>query len=630
MPELAGLIKQLEDGQSPSKRSKAARILQRRADPPSIHALVAAIGHDGIAECIATNSLTHMGYQIVPELVNNLQESSTWVSSKEILRHFGNKSVTALIGALGDSRFQDKAKGILVFDFGATAIPQLVGALPQASLQKHVSLALFELHFLGEPLVVQQLIRSITGQEESKNSLQLFDTIFEYEQSKTVSKTLLLVLSEKTVGDIVGRFLAGLGKKYINNFIWVLSASSNKVICRNALSALEMIGEPAILPLINSLELNQMYPYAIEIFSHIGEIAVVYLLDTLVGDLNATYADSTSVWISHGRRKSGTQARFSEVVRVRTASLLRHYSRPVVVEALIHTMQVDTNTDVKLAALHSLGALNDARAFPPLLSMIEDDNESVKSNAIKLVTTNRTMKNCFNSYNGRNKSAKICYRCLARFKDKRITYADIEPRVFDYPACRICGSIKHLLENVDRVVANLDHSIDHVGFQDAPQGKGFWLYQFGEISNLVEMYMVFKSIPESFYQYHVHGANNEFAEWVEEIYSEKVLADNLRQCRDIIQAAEVMERHVKIIKYEPDQRTLDVNWFWKRQPFDFDQIWITHADDFDVEHFVVQIRNDPDERRQKIYRSIPVFVNPENHISQSKLNLLQDTFGDVS
>jgi len=171
------------------------------------------------------------------------------------------------------------------------------------------------------------------------------------------------VLSEKTVGDIVGRFLAGLGKKYINNFIWVLSASSNKVICRNALSALEMIGEPAILPLINSLELNQMYPYAIEIFSHIGEIAVVYLLDTLVGDLNATYADSTSVWISHGRRKSGTQARFSEVVRVRTASLLRHYSRPVVVEALIHTMQVDTNTDVKLAALHSLGALNDARHF---------------------------------------------------------------------------------------------------------------------------------------------------------------------------------------------------------------------------------------------------------------------------
>jgi len=53
---------------------------------------------------------------------------------------------------------------------------------------------------------------------------------------------------------------------------------------------------------------------------------------------------------------------------------------------------VDTNTDVKLAALHSLGALNDARAFPPLLSMVEDDNESVKSNAIKLVTTNRTMK----------------------------------------------------------------------------------------------------------------------------------------------------------------------------------------------------------------------------------------------
>jgi len=71
------------------------------------------------------------------------------------------------------------------------------------------------------------------------------------------------------------------------------------------------------------------------------------------------------------------------------------------------------------------------------------------------------------------------------------------------------------------------------------------LYQFGEISNLVENVHGFKSIPESFYQYHVHGANNEFAEWVEEIYSEKVLADNLRQCRDIIQAAEVMEKACK-------------------------------------------------------------------------------------
>ena len=64
MPELAGLIKQLEDGQSPSKRSQAAKILQRHADPPSLHALVAAIGHDGIAERIATTSLTHMGYPI--------------------------------------------------------------------------------------------------------------------------------------------------------------------------------------------------------------------------------------------------------------------------------------------------------------------------------------------------------------------------------------------------------------------------------------------------------------------------------------------------------------------------------------------------------------------------------------
>jgi hypothetical protein len=124
-------------------------------------------------------------------------------------------------------------------------------------------------------------------------------------------------------------------------------------------------------------------------------------------------------------------------------------------------------------------------------------------------------------------------------------------------------------------------------------------------------------------------SRNEFAEWVEVVFSEISLADNLRRCHDRLQAADVMEKHLKAIKFEPEQSTLTVNWFWVNRTFDFDEVRIIDTDDFNLETFVVQVRNDNDKRRLARYGDIPVIISVKNPIMQSKINLLRDTFGNV-
>ncbi len=59
--------------------------------------------------------------------------------------------------------------------------------------------------------------------------------------------------------------------------------------------------------------------------------------------------------------------------------------------------------------------------------------------------------------------------------------------------------------------------------------------------------------------------------------------------------------------YTYNGTTLFVNWFKHKEPFDFDEIHIKDADDFDVEEMVIKLRNDTDADRRRRYRSMPVY-----------------------
>jgi hypothetical protein len=63
---------------------------------------------------------------------------------------------------------------------------------------------------------------------------------------------------------------------------------------------------------------------------------------------------------------------------------------------------------------------------------------------------------------------------------------------------------------------------------DAPEGKRFYT-DFGEIKNLNELKSAIKERGSSFYFSYVNNNTNHFANWIEEIFEDRVLANELRK-----------------------------------------------------------------------------------------------------
>ncbi len=108
-----------------------------------------------------------------------------------------------------------------------------------------------------------------------------------------------------------------------------------------------------------------------------------------------------------------------------------------------------------------------------------------------------------------------------------------------------------------------------------------------------------------------------------------------RKCHSNVHLIENAEKVVAFLDrafekpYTYNGTTLFVNWFQHKEPFDFDEIHIKDADDFDVEEMVVKLRNDTDADRRKRYRSMPVYIASNLKLSKAKRNMLKDTFGKI-
>jgi HEAT repeat protein len=69
-----------------------------------------------------------------------------------------------------------------------------------------------------------------------------------------------------------------------------------------------------------------------------------------------------------------------------------------------------------------------------------------------------------------------------------------------------------------------------------------------------------------------------------------------------------------------------VNWFKSEELFDYTEIRIIDADDYEVEKLVMTLMNDMDDQRRKRLPKIPVYLSHQLKISQAKMNLLKDNF----
>ncbi len=69
-----------------------------------------------------------------------------------------------------------------------------------------------------------------------------------------------------------------------------------------------------------------------------------------------------------------------------------------------------------------------------------------------------------------------------------------------------------------------------------------------------------------------------------------------------------------------------INGIKRTELFDFDEIWIKNAGDYEVEKLVMKLRNDKDDYRRERMPEIPVYIDPGVNVSPGKMNLLKDYF----
>ncbi len=74
--------------------------------------------------------------------------------------------------------------------------------------------------------------------------------------------------------------------------------------------------------------------------------------------------------------------------------------------------------------------------------------------------------------------------------------------------------------------------------------------------------------------------------------------------------------------------TLRVNWLLARRLIDCDQIEIIEASDEEVERFVVQLGNNTDPLRERLFKMVPVILSASCHLSANTHQMLERVFVD--
>jgi HEAT repeat protein len=81
--------------------------------------------------------------------------------------------------------------------------------------------------------------------------------------------------------------------------------------------------------------------------------------------------------------------------------------------------------------------------------------------------------------------------------------------------------------------------------------------------------------------------------------------------------------------YKFENGILNINWFLVKRPIDMNEILIFNCSNEDIEELVMKLKNDDDNDRKKKLKLIPVSIVKNLEISQAKINLLRNTFGNV-
>lgn len=253
------------------------------------------------------------------------------------------------------------------------------------------------------------------------------------------------------------------------------------------------------------------------------------------------------------------------------AYILGEIGNPAEIEVLIKALQ-DENPLVSLQAAESLGKIGDSRALRPLLSVLSTGRTGMSEKVIEAFANSPSLKQALADFN-RKASTFFCGQCLSRFNKQKVTSVSRHNLVFF--SCPKCNGVSHIMEDIEKVIIVLDNKwvngvFDYRELPQEPEKQGFRI-----------------ATPSN----------------------KEVLLDNMRCVSG--------------------NQTLYANWLEYRELFDFDEVWVKKVDGFDIDEFVMKVRNNTDTNRAKKLHLVPVYVFPNAGLSQAKVNLLRGTFARV-
>ena len=87
-------------------------------------------------------------------------------------------------------------------------------------------------------------------------------------------------------------------------------------------------------------------------------------------------------------------------------------------------------------------------------------------------------------------------------------------------------------------------SVEITIFRKVPKNKEFFLADGRRIKSLKELAFAFRDMGDDVFWHHVNDARNDFVSWIEEVFEEKELAEELKEIRDKLNSEVAVLRHI--------------------------------------------------------------------------------------
>jgi HEAT repeat protein len=470
------------------------------------------------------------------------------------------------------------------------------------------------------------ILRSLGYTPDDRVNIHLINALFLGEEESRIAaaaalekkggieivSALIAALEDPSVRvrDSVQQALANIGSSSVKPLIKALK-SGNPVVRRIAIEILGDIKDNrAIKPLIRLLK--DKYPFIYEeaekALSKFGKEAV----DPMIDALSSPHHQVRSIAVNLLGRLKDERALEPLIERlkddhdevcllaVEALGKLKHSS---VVEPLISVL-TDTRDEFRLEAATTLKNISSPNAFEPLVRALDDENPEVQAQAAlalgKIGDVNAVEPLL----------AKVTERQDGVWEYAVLALGDLGDARAMGPLMYLAGSkynipeAREILEGISSKLQLVDH-----GFL-CEKCYCRAIIHMPDMKLLTDDYKVYFSFRDYLHMryYACHKCHTD-----------------LYLLTEISKVVLMLDHHFEETPVR-EGFTITVNWFKIKELIDYDEIRIVDADDFEVEQFILKLKNDMVEHRRKRMPNIPVYLSPALQLSPSKKNLLEDNF----